>query len=152
MPTFQSLTSPSWMSATSTRPPASRSCSGAPRAPTLSPATTALTTQSFSRYDLPSRCPCPAVALSAPESLALLAPPSSALAHAKRSPLGTTEALTTVSCPGSALDLRQLSSLPGLWKARAGKSCSLCAPPHPSQSEPSPSAGQGRFQVLPSLW
>lgn len=50
--TFPSLTSPSWTPATLTQPPASGSCSGARRAPRLNPASTAPTTQSFSRYVL----------------------------------------------------------------------------------------------------
>lgn len=70
--TFQSSTFPSWTPVTLTRPPASGSYSGAPRARTPSPASTAPTTRSSSRYAL-SRCAtsCLAVPFAVPEIPAL---------------------------------------------------------------------------------
>lgn len=98
-------------------------------------------------YPLEHATPCSAIPLSAPESLVL--------------------PCTTFSCTCSCrevssrhlpllldlyLILAALAPLLGLryhlWKVTAGKSRFLHTPP----SEPSPSVGQGGFQVLPSLW
>ena len=84
--TFPSSTSPSWMLTTSTQPPALRSCSGAQRTPKPTPATTALTTWSSSRYALRASPPSASLCLSLPLK-ACLCPesPSSPLADAKKS-------------------------------------------------------------------
>lgn len=111
MLTFQNSTSPSWMLATLTRPPALGSCSGAQRTQRLNPTSTAPMTPSSSRYalsSLPSSHPVRPLCPQNPGS-ALLCP----LLHLLMpgSPLTHQSCWAPVSCAGLAPDLAQLTRL-----------------------------------------
>lgn len=90
---------------------------------------------------------CSAVPLSAPESLALPCTTFSCTCSCREVSSWDLSLLLDLY-----LILAVLAPLPGLcyhlWKVTAGKSRFVHAPP----SEPSPSMGQGGFQVFPSLW
>lgn len=136
---FPSLTSPSWTPATLTLPPASGSCSGARRAARLNPASTALKTQSSSRYGL---------SLPPPLLKAWLRP-ARLLLHLllQRSLLFQLSSQDPASRPGSALDLGQFSApcrtCSRLWTVGAGRSCSC----YTTLSEVSPTVGRGGFKT-----
>lgn len=136
---------------TLTRPPASGSCSGALRAPRPSPASTAPTTRSSSRFVPRAARPPVQLRPSLPRKAQLCpAPPSPALAHVKKSFLLVPPKLSdTVSLSGSTLDLgRPLARLvlPPLG-SEGWEGLRSYAPQ--SEHSPGPLVGQGGF--LPSL-
>lgn len=127
--TFLSLTSPSWMPATLTQPPASGSCSGAQRTRRLNPASTAPMTPSSSRYVLRASrlslllkgSPCTRVSLH--HLFCICSCEEVPSPHSSWDP---------ASHLGSAVDLGWFSpARPAcyhLCTGRAGKSCSCYAP------------------------